>query len=174
MSKRKSATASKHTHSPKIAAKAQRATQPIVKSPKDSRLHSVMADRTEPPPKRPNETEQESLFVENPATAVHPFETKQEPLLDENPATAEDDSKQKMNKDSKKGFDVSLAAANVRAYQAKLLEVAQANLQFAFEFAERLAAVRSPFEFLGVTAEFTSRRIAMFQKYSKELAELSN
>jgi len=66
------------------------------------------------------------------------------------------------------------ATANVRAYQAKLLEIAQANLQFAFEFARRLAAIRSPFEFLSVTAEFTSRRIAMFQKYSKELAELSN
>jgi hypothetical protein len=79
-----------------------------------------------------------------------------------------------MNKDSKKTFDFSSATANVRAYQAKLLEVAQANLQFAFEFAQRLAAVRSPLEFLSVTAEFTSKRIAMFQEYSKELAELSN
>ena len=155
MSKRKSPPSKRAGSSKKIATKAQRATQAIVKSPKDGRLHSVVADPTEPPPNHPNER-------------------KQEPFLVENPATAEGDSKQKMNKDSKREFDFSSATANVRAYQAKLLEIAQANLQFAFEFAQRLAAVRSPFEFLSVTAEFTSRRIAMFQKYSKELAELSN
>ena len=46
-------------------------------------------------------------------------------------------------------------------------------MQFAFEFAQRLAATRSPVEFLGVTAEFTSKRNAMFLKHSKEMAELS-
>jgi Phasin protein len=193
MSKRKPPP-SKHARSSKTATKAQRAALAIVKSSKDSRLHSVVADSTEPPPKRPNETEQEPLLVENTATALQPNETKQEPHLVEDPATAlepndtkqealrvespalvVEDSKQKMiNKDSKKGFDFSSAAANVQAYQAKLLEVAQANMQFAFEFAQRLAAIRSPFEFLGVTAEFTSKRIAMFQKHSKEMAELSN
>jgi hypothetical protein len=165
---------SKHARRAKIATKAQQAAQTIVKSPKDSRLHSAVADSTEPPPKRPNETKQEPVLVENPATALEPNDTKQEALLVEHPATAEDDGKQKINTDSKKRFDFSSAPANVRAYQAKLLEVAQANLQFAFEFAQRLAAVKSPFEFLSVTAEFTSKRIAMFQKYSKELAQLSN
>jgi hypothetical protein len=67
----------------------------------------------------------------------------------------------------------SSAAANVLAYQAKLLEMAQANMQFAFEFAQRLATIRSPVEFPGVIAEFTNRRIAMFQKHSKEMAEFS-
>jgi hypothetical protein len=172
MSKRKPPP-SKRARSSTIEAKAQRATQAIVKSPKVSRHYSVVADAIEPPQRR-NEPEQESLLVKNPTAALHPNEAKQEPLLVENSATAEDDSKQKMNKDSKKTFDFSSATANVRAYQAKLLEVAQANLQFAFEFAQRLAAVRSPLEFLSVTAEFTSKRIAMFQKYSKELAELSN
>jgi Phasin protein len=184
---------SKHARSSKIATKAQRAAQAIVKSPKDSRVHSIVADPTEPPPKgrnetvqksllvenpaaavQPNETEQELLLVENPATALEPNDTKQEALRVESPALAVEDSKQNMmNKDSKKGFDFSSAAANVQAYQAKLLEVAQANLQFAFEFAQRLAAIRSPFEVLGVTAEFTSKRIAMFQKHSKEIAGLS-
>jgi hypothetical protein len=74
---------------------------------------------------------------------------------------------------SKKGFDFSSVTANVRAYQAKLLEMAQANMQFAFEFAQRLAAIRSPVEFLSVNAEFTSKRMAMFLKYSKEMAELT-
>ena len=60
-----------------------------------------------------------------------------------------------------------------RAYQAKLLEVAQANMTFAFEFSQRLATIRSPVEFFTVIAEFTSKRIAMLGKYSKEMAELS-
>jgi len=74
--------------------------------------------------------------------------------------------------DSKKGFVFSSPTANVRAYQAKLLEMAQANMQLAFEFAQRLATIRSPVEILSVIAEFTSKRIAMFQKYSIEMAEL--
>ena len=75
--------------------------------------------------------------------------------------------------DSKKWTNFSSATANVRAYQAKLLEMAQANIQFAFEFAQRLATIRSPVEFPSVIAEFTGKRIAMFRKYSKEMAELS-
>src|SRR5258706_9409927 len=50
---------------------------------------------------------------------------------------------------------------------------AQANMQLAFEFAQRLATIRSPVEILSVIAEFTSKRIAMFQKYSVEIAALS-
>ena len=42
------------------------------------------------------------------------------------------------------GINFSSATANVRAYQAKLLEIAQANTQFAFECAQRLATMRSP------------------------------
>ena len=74
--------------------------------------------------------------------------------------------------DSKKGLVFSSPTASVRAYQAKLLEMAQANMQLAFEFAQRLATIRSPVEMLSVIAEFTSKRIAMFQKYSIEMAEL--
>jgi hypothetical protein len=153
MSKRKPATASKHARSSKIAA--QRANQAIVRSPKDSRLRSVAAGSTESPPKRHNDSKQEAPLVENPATAL------------------QDDCKQTMrDNDSKKGSDFSSATANMRAYQAKLLEMAEANMQFAFEFAQRLATIRSPVEILSVTAESTSKRIAMFQKYSKETAEL--
>jgi hypothetical protein len=70
----------------------------------------------------------------------------------------------------KKGFDFSLATASVQAYQAKLLEMAQANIEFAFEFSQRLGAIRSPFEVFDVIAEFTRRWIDMFGKYSKEMA----
>ena len=154
MTKRKPATASKHAHSTKIAA--QPAKQAIIKSPKDSPLRSVAAGSTESPPERHDDSKQEAPLVEKPATAL------------------QDDCKQTMtDNDSKKGFVFSSATANVRAYQAKLLEMAQANMQFALEFAQRLATVRSPVEILRVIEEFTGKRIAMFRKYSKEMVELS-
>jgi hypothetical protein len=156
MSKRKPATAAKHARSPKIAAKAQRAAQAIVRSPSDSRVRSAGAGSTESPPKRPDNSQQEALLVEIPVTAL------------------QDDYEQTMtDSDSKKSTNFSLATANVGAYQAKLMEMAQDNMQFAFEFAQRLAAIRSPVEFPSVIAELTSKRIAMFRKYSKEMAKLS-
>jgi NAD(P)H-dependent flavin oxidoreductase YrpB (nitropropane dioxygenase family) len=157
MSKRKPATASKHAHSTKLAA--QRANQAIIRSPKTHPLRSVAAGSTETLPERHNDSKQEAPLVEKPEA----------PLV-EKPATAlQDDCKQTMtDNDSKKGFVFPSATANVRAYQAKLLEMAQANMQLAFEFAQRLATV----EILSVIAEFTSKRIAMFQKYSIEMAEL--
>ena len=169
MSKRKPAMASKHTHSPKIAARAQRAAQAIVRSPKDSRLRSVGAGSTESLPERHTESKQEAPLVENPVTAL-----QQEAPLVENPVTSlQDNCKQTVTgNDLKKGFDFSSVTANVRAYQAKLLEMAQANMQLAFEFTQRLATIRSPVEILSVMAEFTSKRIAMFQRYSIEMAEL--
>lgn len=163
MSKRKPATASKHARNPKIAAKAQRATQAIVRSPK-VRLRSVAADSAESSPKRRNDSK-----------PVAPLAMPVAPLVIENPVTAlQEDFKKTMTVNSlSKGFDLSSATANVRAYQAKLLEMAQANMTFAFEFSQRLATIRSPLEFLNVITEFTSKRIAMFGKYSKEMAELS-
>ena len=164
MSARKPATASKHAHSPRIAAKAQRAAQAIVRSPKASVPRSVGADSNEPPPKRHEDAQQDALLVENPQLLIKNRET-----------ASQDDSKQMTENDSEKGIDfLSSANANVRAYQAKLLEMAQANMQFAFEFAQRLAAIRSPVEFPSVIAEFTSKRIAMFRKHSTEMAELGS
>jgi hypothetical protein len=154
MSKRKPATSPKHARSPKVAAKAQRANQAIVRSPKDGRLRSV-AGSIESSPKRHNAPKQEA------------------PLVDR-AAAIQDDFKQTMRDNvSNKGFDFSSATASVRAYQAKLLEMAQANMQFSLEFAQRLASIRSPVELLRVIDELTSKRIAMFQKYSKEMIELS-
>jgi hypothetical protein len=77
------------------------------------------------------------------------------------------------DRESKKRTNFSSATANVRAYQAKLLEVAQANMEFSFESAQRLATIRSPVEFPSIIAELTSKRIAMFWKHSAEMAELS-
>jgi hypothetical protein len=157
MSKRKPATAAKHARSPKIAAKAQRAAQAIVRSPKDDRLRSVATGPPKSPSKSHGNSKQETSLVENPATL-----------------TLQDVSKQTIrDNDSNKGSDFSSATANVRAYQAKLLEMAQANMQFALEFAQSFATVRSPVETLRVIEEFTSKRIAMFRKHSKEMVELT-
>lgn len=91
----------------------------------------------------------------------------------ENPTAILNDRKTTMlDNDSRKGTDVFSVTANVRAYQAKLVEMAQANVQFSFEFAQRLATIRSPIELPGVIAEFTSKRIAMFRKHSTEMAEI--
>jgi hypothetical protein len=169
MSKRKPATASKHAHSTKIAA--QRANQAIIRSPKDSPLRSVAADSTESRPESHNDSKQQAPLVEKPEA---PLVEKLEAPLVEKPATAfQGDCRQtRTDNDSKKGFVFSSPTAHVRAYQAKLLEMAQANMQLAFEFAQTLATIRSPVEILSVIAEFTSKRIAMFQKYSIEMAEL--
>jgi len=112
MSKRTPATPSKHIHSPKIAAKGQRAAQDIVRSPKDSRLRSVGAGSTESLPKRHTDSKQEAPLVENPVTAL-----QQEALLVENPATSlQDDCKQMVaDNDSKKGFDFFFFSHGKRA-----------------------------------------------------------
>jgi hypothetical protein len=81
--------------------------------------------------------------------------------------------KRMTDNEPKEGIKFSYANATMLAYQAKLVEMAQANMQFAFEFAQRLATIRSPVEFPGVIAELTNKRIAMFWKHSTEMAGLS-
>ena len=156
MSKRKPTTASKHSLGPKTA-KAQRSAQPVVRSPKDSGIPLVAAHQAESPPRAHFDLKQGAPLVEN---SVTPLEA--------------DHKIQMMTDDAaKKGLDLSSATANVRTYQAKLQEIAQADMRFAFEFAQRFAAIRSPIEFPRLIAEFTSKRIAMFMRYSREIAELS-
>jgi hypothetical protein len=158
MSKRKPATASKHTHA-KIAAKAQLAAQAVVRGPKNS---VGDAASTEALLKRGKDSRRDGFFVEYPELPVEKLET-----------ALQDHSKQTPGDDLRNETNVPLVNASVPAYQAKLMEMAQANVQFSFEFAQRLAATRSPVEFTGVIAEFTSKRIAIFGKHSIELAELS-
>jgi hypothetical protein len=155
MSKRKPAT-SKHIRGPKSVAKAQLAAQAVVRSPKASALPSIAADSNEPPAKRPQVSQEDTLvehappFVGNPETAVQAIENN-----------------------SKREIDfLSSASANMRAYQAMLLEMAQANMQLAIDYAQRLATIRSPLGLPGLVVEFTSKRIAMFRKQSAEMVKL--
>jgi hypothetical protein len=151
MSKPKLATASKRARHPKVAARAHRNKQAIVRSPKDNLLRSVAAVSIEPPLKLRDDPKKEAPIVENGVGAL------------------QDDLSHKM-RDSNQAKRSVLATANVPAYQAKLLEIAQANVRFAFEFGLRLATIRSPTEFFAVVSEFTSRRIDMFGQHSKEMA----
>ena len=153
MSKRK--TASKRARSPKIAAKAQRAAQAVVRSPKVAR-RSVSEGSAETNLTR------------------HKESTPMVPLAVEHPVAARGENCEQARMDNvlRKGFDLPPAAANLRAYQAKLSEMAQANMKLAFEFSQRLAMIRSPVELLNVIAEFTTKRIALLGKYAIELVEL--
>jgi len=149
MSKRKPATAPKRARNPKMATRAQRNEQNIVRSPKENLLRSVAAVSIEPPPE-----------LHDPKHEV--------PIIEPRVDALPDLSQRMTDSDPTKGF--ALATANMQAYQAKLLEIAGANAQFAFEFGLRLATIRSPTEFFGVITEFTSRRVDMFGQQSKELA----
>ena len=160
MSKRKPAKASTRARSPrpKTAAKAQRANQAVVRSPKPSRLRSAAAGSTASPPKRHpskrrNVSNQEVPVVEN---------TTSLPIADTMAAVLRDDSEQAMN-DSKQRFGFSSLTVNAQAHPAKLLELALANMQFTFEFTHRLATIKSPFEIPGLFAELTSKQMAMFR-----------
>jgi hypothetical protein len=127
-------------------------------------MSSDPARLTEARPEHHDNSEQEASFVLQ----------QEAPRVENPPSAPQDDSKQTTsNSDSKKGFAFPSATANVRAYQAKLLEMAQAEMQLAFEFAERLAVIRSPVEFPRVIAEITGKRITMFMDHSKEMAALS-
>ena len=133
MTKRKAKSAPKPAR--RVAAKAHRVNQPVIRSPKPSRLRSLAAKPLhEISPKGHIEPKLETSLVR---------------------------------------FDFSSATATARAYQAKLLEMAQANMQFALEFGPRLASVRSPVELLRVLEDVTKERITMFRKYSNEMVQLS-
>jgi hypothetical protein len=150
MSKRKLATASKRVRNPKKVA-AQRNKQAIVKSPKGDVLPSVAAVSMEP------------------RFGLHDGPKHDVPSIATRVDTLPGDLSQRMrDSDPAKGF--ALATANMQAYQAKLLEIAQANGQFAFEFGLRLTAIRSPIDFFAVIMEFTSRRIDLFGQHAKEMA----
>ena len=157
MSKRKLATA-KRTRHPKVAVRAQRKKQASITSPKRSHLRIVRS--TESPTEVHDSSKQETSILENRAAALQASRA----------ATLEAVLQAALQHGSKKGFDFSQVITNLQSYQAKLLEVTQANMHFAFEFSQRLAMIKSPLELLGVITEFTGRRIIMIGKHSKELS----
>ena len=62
---------------------------------------------------------------------------------------------------------------NMVAYQAKLLEMTHANMRLSVDFSQKLATIRSPFQFVDVIVEFTKRRADMLVKQAAEMAALT-
>ena len=68
---------------------------------------------------------------------------------------------------------VENAAQSVTSYQRKLLDIAQENTLFAFEYAQALTAMSSPADFMKINGEFAQKRMEMFQRHTQELASLA-
>ena len=66
------------------------------------------------------------------------------------------------------------AKSAIQTYQAKLMEIAKENMQFAFDFGQALSTVKSPTDFMNVTSEFTKKRFELFQRHTSELMALSS
>ena len=58
-------------------------------------------------------------------------------------------------------------------YQAKMLEIAQENMKFAFEYGQAIASVKSPADFMSISTEYGQKRIEMFQRHTQELMGLA-
>lgn len=175
MSKRSPATASKRARTPKIPAKAQRARAAVVKSPKLGAERVIETTPAKSPSRADNSSKRADRVIGNPSATLQAAPrvemapaASQAAARAENPAAAlHYERKASMaNGAAGKGFDFSAGAANLQAYQARFLDMALANMQFAFEFMQRLAAIRSPLDIFGVTAEFTDKRIALLRKFA--------
>ena len=171
MSKRSPATASKRART-KTAAKALRAKPAVVKSPKLAAEH--VAEAT--PPKSARRSQASSKPAERVANPSAPLQAAprveipqaafRAAVRAENPAAALHYERKASANSASNTFDFWPATANLQACQARFLDMALANMQFAFEFTQRLAAIRSPLDIFGVTAEFTGKRIALLQKFA--------
>lgn len=160
-SNHKPATTPKGGPRPKVAARAQHKKQSLIRSPKDRTSRHTSASSPETPREVSHEPKAE--IIDNRARAA-----ALETILQ---ASLQNASGPKMSDNIPgKALDFFLPFASMQAYQAKLLEVAQANTQFVFEFIIRLARTKSPLEFWAVIAELTVRRILIVGKESKELA----
>ena len=160
MSKLKPAKSSKRARSPAIATRAHGKKQTVVKSARDNLardnlLRSVAA--------RPIESSLE--FHDDPKEEAPKVEKQESPIAASAPV--------QVGRSQMRGFDFAEATGNMVAYQAKLLEMTQANMRFALDFSQKLATIRSPFQFVDVIVEFTKRRADMLVKQSTEMAALT-
>jgi phasin len=64
-------------------------------------------------------------------------------------------------------------AKGAMEYNAKVIEIASANTNAAFEFARNLHGAKSPSEFLEMTTEHMRKRFEAFSEQTKELASLA-
>jgi len=65
------------------------------------------------------------------------------------------------------------AAKGAVEYNAKLIDIACANANAAFDYARELNSVKSPAQFLQVTSEHARKLFGVFTEQSRELAALA-
>ena len=77
--------------------------------------------------------------------------------------------------ESKKVMEQAYTTASKGAvdFNLQLLEVAQFNMNAAFDFARRLARVSSPTEFFELSAEHTRKQVETFTEQTKQLTTLA-
>jgi hypothetical protein len=158
MSKRKATKASKQARS-KVAAKAQRASEAVVRSRRHLRL--VAPASTKPSP----------MLHSKPDAAVLE-EAKIAIAAPEKPTIAsQDDSQRTMSEnDITKAWNVFSPTANIGGYQTMLSEAAAAYMKLAFESAQRLARIKSPLEIPGLFRDEATRDLPKFDCSQPEFA----
>jgi hypothetical protein len=67
----------------------------------------------------------------------------------------------------------SAATGGAQAYNAKILEFAQANAVSALDFARQLSVVSSPLEFMKLSTEYNRKQLAALATQTKALAAIA-
>jgi phasin len=67
----------------------------------------------------------------------------------------------------------STAAKDIKNYNLKILEIAQANTNAFFDYVQELVGVKSPSEFAEVSSAYGSRQIEAMTKQTKELGMIA-
>jgi len=65
------------------------------------------------------------------------------------------------------------AIAGGQVYNSKLLEFAQTNSKVAFDFAQKLIAIKSPSEFIELSTEHARKQFEVLTEQTKELTALA-
>ena len=66
----------------------------------------------------------------------------------------------------------SAAFRNMQDYNNKVVEFANQNMKATFDFAHRLAEVKTPSEFIGLSTEHTQRQLATMGEQAKQLTSI--
>jgi phasin family protein len=67
----------------------------------------------------------------------------------------------------------STAVKGAQDYNNKFFEFARANTNIAFDFAQRMAGVKSPSEFVELSTELAQKHLTTLTEQTKELAALA-
>ena len=151
MNKGKPSKRSKQPRTRKPAAKAQRASQAVIKGPKPSRLRSVgSAEFPSNSHRKPDAVSEKGESTLSPQVTITSPDQRQAAM---------------MGDDVTKTFNALSATANLAAYQIKLPEMGQAYLQLAFDLAQKLAQMKSPLEIPSVLSELMTKQFAIAQQF---------